>query len=329
MLPTKIVLVASFIAIAARSAPAEPLDRDIEIETGVWRVVVDGVMGGRSTGGVAQRESGIVEFSGDLSLENNGGFSQMRRDVNGNRFSGARGIEIIVRGDGREYNFDVRCSNARVFAGAFQCAFDTENGQWTTIRMPFDDFRLHSFGQPVPGAPEIEPEMIESIGVTLSDKKAGPFLLKVASIRAFGEKRDAGRAASPELSSVSRESTLALLRSLGDSDNRQRRAKTPSPTPRSKAVRIAEIAISRGAPLYNDGHAAACAAVYEVTIESLVALGSDDLESSVIERLQVGLAEGKAEPRPSERAWTYRRALDDAFLQLSAQSNHTEGLGTP
>ncbi|MHC4941371.1 MAG: CIA30 family protein [Planctomycetota bacterium] len=77
----------------------------------------------------------MLQFSGDLSLENNGGFSQMRCDVSGDRFAGMRGIEITVRGDGRKYNFDVRCANARVRAGGFQRSFATTDSEWTTIRI--------------------------------------------------------------------------------------------------------------------------------------------------------------------------------------------------
>ena len=62
-------------------------------------------------------------------------------------------------------------------AGAFQQKFETKAGQWTEVRLPFDDFGLNVFGRSVPNPPALDPAKIESIGVTLSDKKAGAFAL--------------------------------------------------------------------------------------------------------------------------------------------------------
>jgi monofunctional biosynthetic peptidoglycan transglycosylase len=322
---TKILLAASLLTVCVPAASADPLDLDFDNEIGEWRVVVDGVMGGRSTGRVARNEPGVLEFSGDLSLENNGGFSQMRCDVSGDQFAGMRGIEITVRGDGRKYNFDVRCANARVMAGGFQRAFATRDSEWTTIRMPFDDFRLYSFGRPVAGAPSIVATMIESIGVTLSDKTEGPFRLDVASIRAFGGETEPGEAANSDLASLSRSSTLERLRGLIKAAERERTPQAVSATASAEAVRLTQLAINRGAPLFNDGQPAACAAIYEVAIEAMVALGADDLGRSVVERLEKGLADAKTDRDPAERAWTYRRTLDHAYGHLARQANRGRG----
>ena len=310
MFSTKILLAASLLTVCVPAASADPLQLDLDDGMGEWRVVVDGVMGGRSTGRV----------SGDLSLDNNGGFSQMRCDVSGDQFAGMRGIEITVRGDGRKYNFDVRCANARVMAGGFQRAFATRDSEWTTIRMPFDDFQLYSFGRLVPGAKSIVPTLIESIGVTLSDKTEGPFRLAVASIRTFAEETEAGEAANSDLASLSRSSTLERLIGLIESDNPKRTSRAVSSTATAQAVRLTELAISRGVPLFNDGQPAACAAIYEVTIEALIALGADGLGRSVVARLEKGLAEASTDRSYSERAWTYRSALDDAYGHLARQA---------
>jgi monofunctional biosynthetic peptidoglycan transglycosylase len=313
---TKILVAASLLRIFSPTASADPLELDFDNQRGEWRVVVDGVMGGRSTGRVARTDPGVLEFSGDLSLENNGGFSQMRCDVSGNQFAGMLGIEITVRGDGREYKFDIRCSNARVMAGGFQRAFATKDGEWTNIRMPFDEFRLYSFGRRAAGAPTIMPSLIESIGVTLSDKMEGPFRLDIASIRVYGEESNPGQSETSDLASLPRFSTLDGLRDLIDADQRVRAPQTVSAMASAEAVRLTELAIKRGVPLFNAGQETACAAIYEVTIEALVALGQDDLGRSVVQRLEKGLDESKTDSTAAERAWTYRRALDDAYRQL-------------
>ncbi|MEO1129953.1 MAG: CIA30 family protein, partial [Planctomycetota bacterium] len=182
-LPALILLAATCLGVSAAPAAAQTAEnfaRDIPM----WRTVVDGVMGGRSSANIGQSSSGHLLFDGRLSLENNGGFSQIRAGVSG--LDGAEAIELRVRGDGRTYKFDIRTSNVRMMAGSFQQDFETESGRWTTLVLPISDFRLYSFGRLVRNAPEIESGLIDSVGITLSDKQPGPFQLEIASIRALG-----------------------------------------------------------------------------------------------------------------------------------------------
>ncbi len=194
-------------------AAAQPVN--IEFDAGVagWRTVLDGVMGGRSSGRVTQPEAGILRFSGELSLENNGGFSQMQTTVPEGSLNGATGIETRVRGDGRTYQFDVRCSDVRMMAGSFQTQFDTVAGEWVTLRLPFEQFRLYSFGRLVPNAPKLTPARVESIGVTLADKEAGAFQLDVDFIRATSPEAQAPTTGS-DLPSVAKSAELTTLLSL-------------------------------------------------------------------------------------------------------------------
>jgi uncharacterized surface protein with fasciclin (FAS1) repeats len=73
-------------------------------------------------------------------------------------------------------------------------------------------------------------------------------------------------------------------------------------------VRLIALAIERGVPLFNDGQPAACAAIYEVTAESLIAFAQ--LPAAANQILRTALAESAKNPDPTERAWTLRRALD-------------------
>lgn len=189
---------------------------NLEFDSGVsgWRIVLDGVMGGRSTGRVTQTEPGILRFSGELSLENNGGFSQMQTMIPVGAFKDATGIEARVRGDGRTYTFDVRASDVRMMAGSFQTTFETVAGEWVTVRMPFDQFRLHSFGRLVNNAPTLIPAKIESIGVTLADKNAGPFQLEVDFVRQLSPAGSERNTTAPTLSVVAKDAGLTTLLSL-------------------------------------------------------------------------------------------------------------------
>lgn len=68
------------------------------------------------------------------------------------------------------------------------------------------------------------------------------------------------------------------------------------------------LAIQRGVPLFNDDKPDGCAAVYEVTIAAL--LERPNLSAAARSALSSSLSTGRAQSDASERAWTFRRALD-------------------
>jgi len=180
LLPSAITLL---LASITSQASSQTLPLGFQDTASSWSTVVDGVMGGRSTGRLRTTNAGSLLFTGKLSLENNGGFSQARTAVDGEQLRGATGLVMECKGDGRTYNFNVRVSNARMMAGGFEKKFETVAGEWIEVELPFEDFRLFSFGRRMRNAPKLQPELIESIGVTLSDKKPGLFGLEIRSIK--------------------------------------------------------------------------------------------------------------------------------------------------
>ena len=84
-----------------------------------WRTVLDGVMGGRSTGSF-EVEAGRMAFTGVLNT-NGGGFSSVRRPGRDLKLGqpGEQGIHLRVRGDGRKYTLRLRQpSGQRRFAAS-------------------------------------------------------------------------------------------------------------------------------------------------------------------------------------------------------------------
>ena len=73
-----------------------------------WRIVNDGVMGGVSSSRMTQTEEGTAVFTGDVSLENNGGFASVEARFDAVDLSSYDGIEITYRGDGQRYGFNMR-----------------------------------------------------------------------------------------------------------------------------------------------------------------------------------------------------------------------------
>ena len=146
-----------------------------------WRTVLDGVMGGRSTGRILATDDGTIVFDGATSLENNGGFSSMRTDVAEGACDGADAIRLIVKGDGRDYKLGVKGYRGMSPEGYWQ-SFPTVAGEWTEVVMPIRDLERQFMGRPLQG--RIAPEDIRAIEFYIYDKNAGDFRLEIDSIEA-------------------------------------------------------------------------------------------------------------------------------------------------
>jgi monofunctional biosynthetic peptidoglycan transglycosylase len=149
-----------------------------------WRNVNDGVMGGVSEGKFRVTDGKTMEFYGNLSLENNGGFASVRCRPTKFDLSKFDGVGFRVRGDGRTYYFNIQVPSL-LPAFSYRAKFETQAGKWQEIRIPFKDFRATSFGRELRGV--LDPSKVQSVGFLLADKKAGPFKLEVDWIRAVGK----------------------------------------------------------------------------------------------------------------------------------------------
>jgi len=88
-----------------------------------WYTVDDVVMGGISSSRVEIVDSNNLLFSGNMSLENNGGFSSVRSDRNIVDLSGFDGVFLHVLGDGKVYRLRIRTEETGgdiAYNGAFE-----------------------------------------------------------------------------------------------------------------------------------------------------------------------------------------------------------------
>lgn len=144
------------------------------------RLVNDNVMGGRSTsrGNVV---GGQLNFSGNISLQNNGGFASIRSYPSAVGLDANKTIVLRVKGDGRRYKFNLYTPDRRT-AFSYQMEFGTIAGQWVEVRLPVRNFVAHSFGRQLQGVP-LNPSRVQSVGIMLGDKRQGPFQIAVDWIR--------------------------------------------------------------------------------------------------------------------------------------------------
>jgi uncharacterized surface protein with fasciclin (FAS1) repeats len=150
-----------------------------------WRAINDTVMGGRSRG-EPRIVDGALVFSGEISLENQGGFSSTRAyDSVPRQLEGYAGIELLVKGDGRAYFVTLNTSARRWFTEVYYWAkIQPERDVWSVVRIPFERFEPMIHGRKLSGPP-LDLSDLRSIGLMLYDKQAGPFRIAVAEWRAY------------------------------------------------------------------------------------------------------------------------------------------------
>lgn len=144
-----------------------------------WYILDDDVMGGRSNGRFFINDEGHGQFEGAISLENNGGFSSVRYDMETLNTEDYNTFEIRIKGDGKQYQFRAKSEDNQRFS--YIGDFNT-TGKWETIEIKFSDmypsFRGYKLNQPnYPG------ERLSEIAFLIGNKKAEPFKMEIDYIK--------------------------------------------------------------------------------------------------------------------------------------------------
>ncbi len=268
----------SFLAAAVllfATGESNPAKTAIGLKSPQWRVVLDGVMGGLSSGTLTESKVGL-RFRGDLSLKNNGGFAWARtRQLNlGRDFDG---FEIEVLGDGRTWDFMIDSSRRRMMAGGYRTRFQTTNGVRTTHRFPLSGFEAVSFGR-VLARGDLRASDCAGLGVLIGDKKEAEFDLTLIKISTYSTS-----ASTPQPGNLSPEQSILLQ------------------------------AVEMGVPRYNDGDHVGCADLYELAISSVLMMGN--LPEEVRAKTQKDFRAAMAMTSDQDRAWGHRRNIDRLLEQ--------------
>jgi monofunctional biosynthetic peptidoglycan transglycosylase len=148
-----------------------------------WYVVNDNVMGGRSEGGFDVQEATLV-FTGSTNTRG-GGFSSIRTREVVLDLSGHAGIRVRILGDGRRYTWrlttDARWRGREV---GYWADFETVDGEWTTVDIPFAAFEPQFRGYRLDG-PALNSKQITGMGLMIYDNLDGPFRLHLDSVHAY------------------------------------------------------------------------------------------------------------------------------------------------
>lgn len=110
-----------------------------------WEFFTDQVMGGISEGGasiLSDNNGPFIRLQGLVSTANNGGFIQIRRDLN-NGPKEAEGLLLWAKGNGEDYYIHLRTLGTVLPWQYYQVKFPTSS-DWKEVRVPFAEFERSS-----------------------------------------------------------------------------------------------------------------------------------------------------------------------------------------
>ena len=144
----------------------------------LWQVVEDVVMGGKSSGNLILTEEGNGLFNGGISIENNGGFSSIRLNLDSFKINKEKAIVLDVRGDGSEFQLRVKASiyDRHSFIYNFKTT-----GEWETISIPLNKMTASFRGFAV-NLPNFNQKQFDQLGILRSSKKNTSFQLEIKRI---------------------------------------------------------------------------------------------------------------------------------------------------
>ncbi len=147
-----------------------------------WMVVNDDVMGGVSSGRL-RVDNGRLNFTGELSLANNGGFASVRTRNWGADLTGVKALWVRVKGDGRQWQLRLTTeARFRRSPVSYSQPFQTEAERWVDVRLPLADFVPSYRGTQLQGPP-LDRSQIRELGFLLGDAREEPFKIAVEWVR--------------------------------------------------------------------------------------------------------------------------------------------------
>ena len=165
------------------AAPAVPMpavvlfDFDESTPANAWYVQNDVVMGGRSSSSIEMTPAGHGNFSGKVSLENNGGFASIIHEFpEPQKLGSTEQFVVRLKGDGSNYTFRVKQNANHDYH--YQATKPTIAGQWQTISFPYTSLQPVRRGNML-RKPPFGGEKITEIQFLIGNKRAEAFGVEI------------------------------------------------------------------------------------------------------------------------------------------------------
>ncbi len=143
-----------------------------------WKIIDDVVMGGISNGNFKIDANGNGVFYGNVSTENNGGFSSVRYQTKAIDVHSFSKISIHLKGDGKSYQFRIKNEVNANFS--YITTFET-SGEWETVTLNLKDLYPSFRGQTL-NLPNFDGTLIAEIVFLIGNKKDESFALTLDKI---------------------------------------------------------------------------------------------------------------------------------------------------
>ncbi len=140
-----------------------------------WRPVNDDVMGGISKSSLRLTSAGQGQFSGHVSLANNGGFASIQLNTTISRAEEQKFIVLRVKGDGKNYEFRLKSSISQ--SESYVHPFST-SGEWETITLAISEFYPQFRGNKL-NIPTFNFNTIEQLSFLIANKQDEDFELLI------------------------------------------------------------------------------------------------------------------------------------------------------
>jgi hypothetical protein len=140
-----------------------------------WRIVNDDVMGGVSKSTLRLTDEANGRFSGQISLDNNGGFASMQLNKIFKLGEDKKFIVLRIKGDGKRYEFRLKASLSQ--SESYVYPFDT-SGQWEELKLPISEFYPQFRGRKL-NSSNFNFKTIEQVSFLISNKQDEIFQLDI------------------------------------------------------------------------------------------------------------------------------------------------------
>ena len=131
-----------------------------------WTYFADTVMGGISTGGGGfDQSASALHLYGNVSTANNGGFVQIRTELDESLGTSLTGISLKVKGNSETYFVHLRNRSSILPWQYYSASFEAPKN-WTTIQIPYAAFERSSSFM----SKKYDPTSTKSLGVVAFGK---------------------------------------------------------------------------------------------------------------------------------------------------------------
>merc|ERR1712193_157794 len=188
---SKMRLVSGLLATAAHaclqpaSTSSVPQENFVTSGNVEWELLMDSVMGGISEADVENMDDGNLKWSGQLSLENNGGFAQFYGYI-GRKLTGFDGVRMSLRTTDPSRDFYATYARDMRNGLMFQHPMKL-TGEFKSYEMEFNDYEFQFMGWTANWVPRPNGMNIRNVGMLIMDKNTDPFEVHIENIEGFNK----------------------------------------------------------------------------------------------------------------------------------------------